>query len=266
VVPPTATVLVVSRGDQELTEFDGRQGWHFPRQPDGKYAGFHPSDSDDAIERVEELRREGAEYLVLPSTSYWWLDHYAGLRRHLTDNCRELSRDADCMIFHLSEGQVRRADTELMAVEIGRDRTWEQATISRLVQGLLPTGSDVAALGAGSASGAPAGCRLWRLDESVATDDHRATDALRELAAGEADFLVIPSSAFGWLRQNPSFSSELQQQHRFVTRQRYVCEIYELCGEGTPATDESNGKPQVDHAPKRGVIARLLEALRRDGG
>jgi hypothetical protein len=265
VVPPTATVLVVSKGDQELTEFEGRQGWHFPRQPDGKYAGFHPADSDDAIERVEELRREGAEYFVLPSTQYWWFDHYAGFRRHLTDNCRQLSRDADCMIFHLSEGQAPRADTELMAIEPGRDRTWEHATIARLVQGLLPAGAVVAALGAGTSSGAPSGCRLWRLDPAVATDEDSATDALRELAAGETEFLVIPSAAFGWLEQNPAFGRELRSEHRFITRQSQVCEIFELCGEPTAQSDH-NGATQTEPSPKRGVIARLIKALRRDGG
>src|SRR5262249_18274935 len=30
-VPPGAKVLVVSRGDDELLELDGRDGWHFPQ-------------------------------------------------------------------------------------------------------------------------------------------------------------------------------------------------------------------------------------------
>jgi GT2 family glycosyltransferase len=34
-VPPGSTVLVVSRGDDELLRMDGRHAWHFPRADDG---------------------------------------------------------------------------------------------------------------------------------------------------------------------------------------------------------------------------------------
>src|SRR5262249_35699499 len=37
--PHGATVLVVSKGDGQLLNIEGREGWHFPRQEDGKYAG-----------------------------------------------------------------------------------------------------------------------------------------------------------------------------------------------------------------------------------
>jgi hypothetical protein len=82
-VPPDATVAVVSRGDPELVRIDGRVGWHFPRTEDGTYAGYYPADSATAIAHLEGLRAKGAEYLLVPATSEWWLEYYIDFRAHL---------------------------------------------------------------------------------------------------------------------------------------------------------------------------------------
>jgi GT2 family glycosyltransferase len=82
-VPPGATVLVISRGDRELVRLDGRIGEHFPQGDDGRYLGHHPADSAAAIEQLETLRARGADYLVVPPTAAWWLDHYEELAAHL---------------------------------------------------------------------------------------------------------------------------------------------------------------------------------------
>ena len=76
-------MLVATRGDDAFLAFDGRRGWHFPRDRDGKYAGYYPADSEAAIAHLEELRAQGATHLVLPRTAFWWLDHYEGLHEHL---------------------------------------------------------------------------------------------------------------------------------------------------------------------------------------
>ena len=103
-IPADATVLVVSRGDEELLRLDGRRAWHFPRSDDGGYAGHHPADSDEAIARLEEQRAAGAEYIVFPATAAWWLDHYEGFRRHLDGNYeRKLSDPETCFVFDLRE-------------------------------------------------------------------------------------------------------------------------------------------------------------------
>ncbi len=85
VVPRGAGVAVASKGDPRLVELDGRTGLHFPQVPGGAYAGHHPTDSADAVAMLESLRSAGAAYLVVPSASFWWLDHYPGLRRHLAE-------------------------------------------------------------------------------------------------------------------------------------------------------------------------------------
>ena len=102
IVPPDSRVLVASKGDERLATVPGRHGWHFPQDDQGVYAGYYPSDSDDAITQLESLRRRGADYLVFPVTSLWWLDHYKGLARYLNEHCHLVRDGEPCTIYALS--------------------------------------------------------------------------------------------------------------------------------------------------------------------
>jgi hypothetical protein len=101
IVPEGATVLIVDRGDEDLTEVEGRQMRHLPRNPDGTPAWHDPVDSADVLEQLARERASGAGYLVIPSASLWWLDHYDGLAEHLERDGRLLARDRDCAVFEL---------------------------------------------------------------------------------------------------------------------------------------------------------------------
>ncbi len=101
VVTPGAAVAVVNRGDSNLLDFTDRRGWHFPQDPSGTYAGYYPADSDEAIDHLESLRARGAEYLVFPATSFWWLDFYDGLRSHLDEHAERVWADPACVIYRL---------------------------------------------------------------------------------------------------------------------------------------------------------------------
>jgi GT2 family glycosyltransferase len=102
VVPAGETVLVVSRGDDDLLDLPGREGRHFPREDDGSYAGRHPADSAEAIEQLELERERGAGYLVIPEGDAWWLEHYADFGRHLTDRYEALTPESSpCAVFRL---------------------------------------------------------------------------------------------------------------------------------------------------------------------
>jgi hypothetical protein len=94
-LPTGAVVLVVSRGDEALVDLPGRRGWHFPQAPGGEYAGHHPSDGVEAVEHLEDLRARGAEFLVIPATSRWWLDHYVELAEHLADRYTRVAERED---------------------------------------------------------------------------------------------------------------------------------------------------------------------------
>ena len=102
-LPLDSKVLVVSRGDDELLRLGDRCGWHFPRTETGVYAGYHPADSAAATSHLEGLRGQGAEFLLLPNTSFWWLDYYAEFRQHLEEDYRKVWGDETCVIFDLRE-------------------------------------------------------------------------------------------------------------------------------------------------------------------
>jgi hypothetical protein len=108
-VPSAASILVVSRGDENLL-VPGFDATHFPQGPNGIYAGYYPADSDAAIAHLEQCRSAGAEFLVLPATGYWWLDYYDRLAQHLLARSRVAHHDAHCLIFdlhiHTQEGDL----------------------------------------------------------------------------------------------------------------------------------------------------------------
>jgi GT2 family glycosyltransferase len=107
-VPAGAEVLVVSRGDRELVKLERRAARHFPQDCDGRYLGHHPRDSDEAIARLEDLRGGGAEYLVLPATAYWWLEHYRDFAEHLRRRYPVTDLDV-CSIYRLGAEHAAQA-------------------------------------------------------------------------------------------------------------------------------------------------------------
>jgi radical SAM protein with 4Fe4S-binding SPASM domain len=99
-VPADATVAVVSKGDDAFLALDCAATWHFPAGEDGGYAGYHPPDSAWAIEQLEAIRARGADYLVVPATSAWWLEHYLGFADHVWSHYPvAASADDTCTIF-----------------------------------------------------------------------------------------------------------------------------------------------------------------------
>ena len=101
--PAGASVLVVAKGDDELLRLDGRRAAHFPQAENGAYAGHHPADDAAAVAHLEALRGKGAQYLVIPATSLWWLEHYVGFRRHLERVAAvTVCRPDTCVVFSLA--------------------------------------------------------------------------------------------------------------------------------------------------------------------
>ena len=120
VIPSGATVLVAGKGDDALLRLNGSRGWHFPMAADGRYAGHHPAGDTAVIAQLETLRARGADHLLLPRTTLWWLDHYQGLRRHLKDRYVPLLEDERCAVYRLR-------------AEDGEDPSGPIATLKRTV-------------------------------------------------------------------------------------------------------------------------------------
>jgi radical SAM protein with 4Fe4S-binding SPASM domain len=100
-LPAQSTVLVITKGDDALLALDCREAWHFPCGPDGEWAGFHPIDGNWGVEQLEALRACGAEYLVVPAASAWWLERYPELAEHLTFHYPVVCDDRACVVFAL---------------------------------------------------------------------------------------------------------------------------------------------------------------------
>lgn len=114
-LPPDAVVIVVSKGDDELLKLGSRRGRHFPQNAEGLYAGYHPADSNAAIAHLEQLRAEGASYLLLPGTAFWWLDYYKEFAAYLESYYEMIHRDSRAIIYKLSGIGVARHTRELVA-------------------------------------------------------------------------------------------------------------------------------------------------------
>lgn len=103
-LPPKAVVAVVSKGDDQLLRFRRQRGCHFPQVSGGVYAGHHPANSAEAIAHLEELKDAGVQYLLVPSTSFWWFEHYREFKQHLDGHYREAIAEADCCRIYALAG------------------------------------------------------------------------------------------------------------------------------------------------------------------
>lgn len=81
--PAGARIAVVSKGDDELLRLHQREPWHFPRDEQGRYAGYHPADDAEALAQLAAAHAAGAQFLALPASALWWLDCYPEFHRHL---------------------------------------------------------------------------------------------------------------------------------------------------------------------------------------
>jgi hypothetical protein len=231
-IPKGSTVLVVTKGDPALLSLGERLTWHFPRAEDGQYAGFHPSDSEDAIRRLEALCKLGAEYLVIPASSAWWLDHYSALTAHLQAAADTLLSDpAIGFIFRLRATTTQEALTPTSDERAMRPSTQQLAA---LLEAVLPSTATLALI-------APRGDEIVtqtgfqtvtfrHTDEG--TDVDQAIADLRGLSDGLADYLVVPALSREWLLGHPSLHRHIETSYRLVTDQRNVCRIYNLAPEG----------------------------------
>jgi glycosyltransferase involved in cell wall biosynthesis len=103
-LPSGATVLVITKGDEELLKFTEHSGWHFPRDNEGRYTNIYPADSTEAIMQLESGRANGAGFLLIPRPALWWLDFYSGFKDHLERNYVLTVRDEEtCLIFDVRE-------------------------------------------------------------------------------------------------------------------------------------------------------------------
>jgi hypothetical protein len=222
-LPAGASVLVVSKGDAAMLELPNLKAAHFPQSEGGGYAGHHPRDGAAVIAQLEDLRRRGAEYLVIPATTQWWLDYYEGLGAHLAGHGAVVA-DAPgvCTIFSLAAAEP----PPLLLTALGPP----QASIEQLrefLSLLLPGEAPLAVLEAvdGGIAAALAPLRA----ESLQLAGHDATSAIVELHSrcqAGVEFVVVPRATDHWLERHAAIEAVLEEDMRKVADQRHLGRVY----------------------------------------
>lgn len=256
-VPAGAIVAVISRGDADLVELNEREGWHVPQTDNGQYAGHHPADSADAMAHVEAARANGAGFLLVPSTAFWWFQHYRDFKRHLDRRYQLLAYETEsCALYSLTDRPSDEADPTGLG-PLRRQELTRQ--IQDVVAATLPVDANVLVWAyaqprlleldgrdaepfSQSAEGSP-GSGLPDEDELIAQLDAKRSDG--------AQFLLVSATTFSWLDQRPGLKQHLEQQHRLAVEQRHLCRIYEL-NEHAPASEAPRRRPSILGRLRRG--------------
>src|SRR5262249_61845304 len=93
-------IVAADTGNPTIFYYAKRKGWHFLEQ-DGIYGG-NPSDSQQAIADLEKLRRQGATHLVFVTNTFWWLESYPELTRHLAEVAALMEATPQFRIYKLT--------------------------------------------------------------------------------------------------------------------------------------------------------------------
>jgi len=270
-IPRNATVAVVSRGDEELLRIGPRRALHFPQDEFGRYAGYHPQDSDAAIAALEEMRARGGEYLLLPSTSFWWLDYYEGLRRHLDEHYPAIASTDDCMVFELlaTGAQPGGGDADTHEVSAATQIRQLAAPLDDLLRALLPADAAIAVAATGDGD-------IPSFADARAVPLADGGDGIASFlaAAQDAEFAVIPATAYERIYGTGPRPDSVGPW-RLVTRQAHMCEVWERVAWVEPPEREGGTAPAPEDgpapttpgparpAPSRGLWRRILGFFRR---
>jgi hypothetical protein len=215
-LPAGAKVIVATQGDERLLELGGPVGSHFPQRQDGYYAGADPTDSSSAVAHLELLRMAGAEYLLIPSNAYWWLERYAGFRAYLNQAYSLVTRQENvCTIYDLRE---------TFAYEELVDSVREAATTA------IPPGAiTIVATNGESRLLDLSNRKAWHFPQAAAdpANDAHAIALVEDLRTQGAGYFVMPRTVFSWLAQYADMTRYLDTNYqRIISNQR--CIVYDL--------------------------------------
>ncbi|PYJ18339.1 MAG: hypothetical protein DME94_02070 [Verrucomicrobia bacterium] len=100
ITAPGALIVAADMGDPTIFYYAQRKGWHF-LEKDGIYAGT-PSDSQEVILDLEQLRRLGATHFVFTFNTFWWLAYYPEFAQHLAQNATLIAATPEFRIYKLT--------------------------------------------------------------------------------------------------------------------------------------------------------------------
>jgi hypothetical protein len=282
-IPARSRVVVVSKGDEQLLRFEDRDGWHFPRTATGQYGGYHPADGLAAISHVEELRASGADYFLLPSPYFWWLDHYPELAEHLQSRYRLVTdRPDSCLIYHLNEPPLGTPVAAGPAIALERPSAPEDVVspmqlvppMRDLLASILDRDAGVLVVSDGDDEWLNLDRKTWHfpqdasgrqvpIDRSKGLSMLAQLDALRESGAR---YLVIPSTSFWRVEHSEELLRYLRRCELVALRER-ICAVFKLRepSGGTYRTRSHDDLPEsADSTTSRGDriegLGRILQS------
>ncbi|HET7506931.1 MAG TPA: hypothetical protein VFJ53_01105 [Solirubrobacterales bacterium] len=239
--PTEAAVAVVSKGDPRLVEFAERSGRHFPADTEGRYAGYYPRTSEEAIAQLEAIRAEGTEFLCLPATALWWLDHYAGLAAWLGVHCRVVADQRDtCIVYDLLSSPAEAAADAAGAAPNGQLRA--------LLDAILPEGALVFAIGTDGAGLATA----ERTVSPLGRGNPRGLERRLDAASSQGAFVLVSKRPADPLPE-PELERILDGAARLIASRAGLCDLYEV-----PPADGGRGPgPRPEGPPQTKPLAYL---------
>jgi hypothetical protein len=285
VTPQGAMIAVASKGDETLTQIPERRGEHFPRGGNGGYAGFYPADSADAVAQLEALRGDGVDFLALPSSAFWWLDHYGEFASYLEHRYCQLVRSDDTgVVFDLRQasetwnrqpaplpGSTGRGKLTPGGVEVGNPSRQADAggTIYRPIADRIfdaacrvtDVGTRIILISPGyddlierlSTSGRPVlplpSARDGRR-QSFPRDGVTAVAQFEYARAQGGRVLVIPRTQHWWLQQYPRLQMEIQFRCTSTLLLDDACTIIQL------SPHEANHSLTKEQAPTSDEIGQ----------
>jgi glycosyltransferase involved in cell wall biosynthesis len=108
VAPQGGTLLIATGGSAEFLKLDGYTPWHFPRAADGERRADSFADGTAAVNHLEALRSDGADWLLVPVHSAWMLEHYPELRAHLDARYQLAGREEGVGVLYDLRERVRQ--------------------------------------------------------------------------------------------------------------------------------------------------------------
>jgi hypothetical protein len=247
--PAEAVIAVVSKGDPRLVEIEGREGRHFPGDPQGRYAGYYPRTSEEAISQLEQARRAGTEFFCLPATALWWLDHYQALAAWLGSHSRVVAEDPEtCVLYDL--------------VRVPREATEEQgfgaeAQVQALLDSLLPADAVVYAIGL-------AGEELTAPGRTVNSIEAAGVFALRrrlESASDRPTFLLFARDE-ATAPADRELERSLAAWTRPIARRENLCSIFQVtAGRGRSRPMRSPREGESLPSPSRAFDGEAADKL-----
>ena len=98
---PEGSLIVAADNGDPTVFYDGeRRGWHILE--DGGIYNGEPTDSEQAIVDLENLRKRGATYLVFTTNTIWWLDYYKEFAQRVAQSATLMEATAEFRIYKLN--------------------------------------------------------------------------------------------------------------------------------------------------------------------